>query len=149
MTPFGRWRYLRAPQGFLSSGDGYNRRFDAILADVQRKERVVDDTLHYDEDLEAHWWRTIDILRTMGQGGIVLNPEKFQFAQREVEFAGFHIKDDSVEPVPKIFEAIRNFPTLKSTTDVRAWWGLVNQVGHYAQLRETMAPFKPFLSPNK
>ena len=147
ISPFGRWRYCRAPQGFLSSGDGYNRRFDAILADIERKERVVDDTLHYDEDLEAHWWRTIDILRTMGHGGIVLNPDKFQFAQREVEFAGFHVKDDSVEPVPKIFDAIRKFPSLKSTTDVRAWWGLVNQVGHYAQLREIMAPFKPFLSP--
>jgi len=37
ITPFGRWRYKRAPQGFLSSGDGYNRRFDAILAEFERK----------------------------------------------------------------------------------------------------------------
>ena len=27
ITPFGRWRYTRAPQGYLSSGDGYNKRF--------------------------------------------------------------------------------------------------------------------------
>jgi len=54
ITPFGRWRYTRAPQGFLSSGDGYNRRFDAILTDFERKERCVDDTIHYDIDLEAH-----------------------------------------------------------------------------------------------
>ena len=52
ITPFGRWRYTRAPQGFLSSGDGYNRRFDAILA---KFERIVDDTIHYDSDLEQHW----------------------------------------------------------------------------------------------
>ncbi|CAJ1061305.1 uncharacterized protein LOC117484300 [Xyrichtys novacula] len=38
ITPFGRWRYTRAPQGFLSSGDGYNRRFDAVLSDYERKE---------------------------------------------------------------------------------------------------------------
>ena len=25
ITPYGRWRYLQAPQGFVSSGDGYNR----------------------------------------------------------------------------------------------------------------------------
>ena len=42
ITPFGRWRYTRAPQGFLSSGDGYNRRFAAILSDFVRKERCVD-----------------------------------------------------------------------------------------------------------
>ena len=41
ITPFGRWRYTRAPQGFLSSGDGYNGRFVAILSDFMRKERCV------------------------------------------------------------------------------------------------------------
>ena len=43
ITPFGKWRYTRAPLGFLSSGDGYNRRFDAILSDFLRKERCFDD----------------------------------------------------------------------------------------------------------
>lgn len=47
ITPYGRWRYCRAPQGFLSSGDGYNQQFNAILSDFQRKERCVDDTTIY------------------------------------------------------------------------------------------------------
>ena len=37
ITTHGRFRYKRAPQGFLSSGDGFNRRFDEILADFVRK----------------------------------------------------------------------------------------------------------------
>ena len=80
IIPFGRWRYTRAPQGFLSSGDGYNRRFDAILSEFQRKERCVDDTIYYDKDLETHWWRAIDFISITGSSGIVLNPDKFQFA---------------------------------------------------------------------
>ena len=32
ITPFGRWRYTRALQAFLSSGDSYNRHFAAILS---------------------------------------------------------------------------------------------------------------------
>ncbi len=63
ITSFGRWRYRHTPQGFLSSGDGYNRRFDAILSDFGRKERCVDDSIHYDEDLETHWWRTWNFSR--------------------------------------------------------------------------------------
>ncbi|KAJ8335347.1 hypothetical protein SKAU_G00386890 [Synaphobranchus kaupii] len=147
ITPFGRWRYTRAPQGFLSSGDGYNRRFDAILSDFERKERCVDDTIHYDTDLEQHWWRTIDFLSRVGQSGIVLNPDKFQFAEKNVDFAGFRVSDATIEPLPKYLDAIRDFPTPVSTTDIRSWFGLVNQVANYAQLRDTMAPFKPFLSP--
>ena len=144
ITPFGRYRYMRAPQGFVSSGDGYNRRFDAILTDFARKERIVDDTIHYDEDLEDHWWRTIDFLNIVDSAGVVLNADKFQFAQREVDFAGFRITDNKIDPLPKYFSAIRDFPKPKSTTDIRSWFGLVNQVTNYAQLRETMVPFRPF-----
>ena len=147
ITPFGRWRYTRAPQGFLSSGDGYNRRFDAILSNFERKERCVDDTIHYDQTLEQHWWRTIDLLTRLGQAGIVLNPDKFQFAERRVDFAGFRVSDSTIEPLPKYLDAIRDFPSPLSTTDIRSWFGLVNQVANYAQLRDLMAPFKPFLSP--
>ena len=106
ITPFGRWRYTRAPQGFLSSGDGYNRRFAAILSDFMRKERCVDDTVFFDENLEEHWWRTIQFLTLVGRSGIVLNPSKFQFAQRSVDFAGFRISESCVEPLPKYLNAI-------------------------------------------
>ena len=147
ITPFGRWRYTRAPQGFLSSGDGYNRRFDAVLSTFERKERCVDDTVHYDSDLEQHWWRTIDFLTRVGRAGIVLNPGKFQFAERSVDFAGFRVSDSTIEPLPKYLDAIRDFPSPASTTDIRSWFGLVNQVANYAQLRDIMEPFKPFLSP--
>ena len=82
ITPFGRWRYTRAPQGFLSSGDGYNRRFNAILAEFERKERCVDDTIFYDTELENHWWRPF--LTLVGWAGIVLNPDKFQFAENKL-----------------------------------------------------------------
>ncbi|KAK3732636.1 hypothetical protein QZH41_011401, partial [Actinostola sp. cb2023] len=147
ITPFGRWQYARAPQGFLSSGDGYNRRFDAVLSNVERKERCVDATIHYDSDLEQHWWRTIDLLTRVGKAGIVLNPDKFQFAERSVNFAGFRVSASTIEPLPKYLDAIRDFPRPTSTTDIRSWFGLVNQVANYAQLRDIMAPFKPFLSP--
>ena len=77
----------------------------------------------------------------------MLNSNKFQFAGKEVDFAGFRITDTAIEPLPKYLDAIRDFPTPTSTTDIRSWFGLVNQVANYAQLRDTMAPFKPFLSP--
>ena len=147
ITPFGLWRNTRAPQGFLSSGDGYNRRFDAVLSTFERKERCIDDTIHYDSDVEQHWWRTIDFLTRVGEAGIVLNPEKFQFAKRSVDFAGFRVSDSTIEPLPKYLDAIRDFPSPTSTTDIRSWFGLVNQVANYAQLFHIMEPFKPFLSP--
>ena len=147
VTPWGRYRYRRAPQGFVSSGDAYNRRYDAILADFHDKERATDDLCHHDDDLESHWWRTIDLLITLGKAGMVLNASKFQFCGRVVDFAGFRVGEDNIEPLPKYLDAIREFPSPRNISDVRSWFGLVNQVSNYAQLRDLMTPFKAFLSP--
>ena len=112
-----------------------------------RKERVVDDVLHYDTDLRDHWWRTIEYLILVGKNGVILNPDKLRFARRTVDFAGFRVTDTTIEPLPKYLDAIRDFPTPTSVTDIRSWFGLVNQVANYAQLRDLMAPFRPFRSP--
>jgi hypothetical protein len=79
--------------------------------------------------------------------GVVLNPDKFQFAKREVDFASFRISDDCIDLRPKYLDAIRDFPVPTLTTDIRSWFGLVNQVANYGQLHDVMAPFCPFLSP--
>ena len=149
ITMEGKFRYTRIPQGASFAGDAYNRRHATITAEFPRKETVVDDTCHYDniDELEQHWWRTIDYLILCGKNGIILNPEKFQFARTTVDFAGFRITNSTIEPLPKYIDAIRDFPTPKSITDIRSWFGLINQLANYAQLRDLMLPFRPFLSP--
>ena len=149
ITPWGRYRYRRNPQGFVGAGDGYNRRFDAVLTDFTNKERCVDDTIFWDTDLEKHWWRTIEFLDKVGNAGMVLNPDKFQFCQNEAEFAGFLISDSKVSPLRKYLDAIAEFPRPKNICDVRSWFGLINQVSNYGKLREFMEPFRPFLSPKR
>ena len=142
----GRYRYCVAPQGYVSSNDGYSKRYDSIIESVLRKAKVTDDSVMWDSDLEKHWWRTIDFLEIVGRNGIVLNGDKFQFCERTVDFAGFRVSDEKVEPLPKYLQAIKTFPTPRNISDVRSWYGLVNQVAHYAQLRELVAPLKPLLS---
>ena len=51
ITTFGRFRYLSAPQGFASSGVGYNRRFDETLTDFKKYKRCVDEVLAFDRNL--------------------------------------------------------------------------------------------------
>ena len=149
ITEEGRFWYCVAPQGFMASGDGYNQRYDNIIADVARKSKCVDDVIMWDNDesIADHWWRIIDYLILVGSNGIILNPKKFQFCQREVNFAGFLITQDDVKPLPKYLDGIRNFPRPTNISDVRSFFGLVNQVSHYARLTDLMAPFKPLLSP--
>ena len=147
ITEWDRYRYCMAPQGFIAAGDGYNQRYDHLISSIPRKTKCVDDVVLWDETIEEQWWRTIDYLILLGQNGIILNPLKFQFCQKEVEFAGFLITWNDVRPLPKYLNAICDFPRPTNISEVRSWFGLVNQVSHYAKLSELMAPFRHLLSP--
>ena len=128
ITPWGRYRYRTAPQGYIASGDGYTRRYDEITSSITNKTKCVDDTLLWSDTIEESFFHAANWLDTCGRHGITLNPDKFSFAKDEVEFAGFEITNDTVRPCKKYIRAISDFPIPQSLTDVRSWFGLVNQV---------------------
>ena len=45
ITPWGRYRYCVAPQGYISSGDAYTRRYDELVAEIPNKTKCVEDAL--------------------------------------------------------------------------------------------------------
>ncbi len=47
----------------------------------------------------------------MGHSGIVFNPDKFRFAHRSIDFTGFRIYSEAIEPLPMYLEALQNFQT--------------------------------------
>ena len=122
ITNWGRYRYRVLPQGYVSSNDGYAKRYDKIIESLERKAKVTDDAIIWDSDsqLKEHWWRVFDYLKLVGSHGIILNGEKFQFCEKTVEFAGFKLSSQKVEPLPKYLQAIETFPTPKNISDIRS-----------------------------
>jgi len=147
ITEWGRYRYLRAPQGFHAAGDGYTRCFDDITVDVLRKTKCIDDTILWDDDITKSFWHTIDYVALCAENGVVFNPKKFQFARKEVEFAGFSITETGIKPSKSLLDAILNFPTPANITDARSWFGLVNQVAYNISSSSMMQPFRELLKP--
>ena len=86
ITPWGRYRYRTAPQGYISSGDGYTRRYDEIISSVPNKTKCVDDALLWSDTIEESFFQACNWLHICGAHGITLNPEKFRFAQDIVRF---------------------------------------------------------------
>ena len=146
ITEWGRYRYCRAPQGFHASGDAYTRRFDDITSGFERVSRIIDDSLLWDNTIEDAFWHTFDYIHHCCSNGVVFNQEKFRFAEKEVEFAGFEMTADGYRPPKSMIESIRNFPTPKSITDIRSWFGAINQVSYAFSQSKTMAPFRELLS---
>ena len=118
------------PQGYSVTGDAYTSRFDALVAEIERKVQCVDDSCLWDTDIEQAFFHAVEWIHTCAVNGVTLNPKKFEFAKDTIEFAGFEITPDSVRPCQESLNAILNFPRPTNITDVRSWYGLLNQVAY-------------------
>ena len=148
ITPWGRYRYKVAPQGFLASGDAYNHRFDLIISDFPNKVKCVDDTCMWADSVEEAFFQTCRWLDLCARNGITLNPSKFQFAEDTAEFAGLNITPTNIKPSSKFLNSIQNFPEPTDITGARAWFGLVNQGAYAFAMAKQMKPFRHLLKPS-
>ena len=110
-----------------------------------RKTRCIDDSLLWDDSIESSFWHTLDYISQCADKGVVFNPDKFHFADMEVEFAGFLVTANGVKPTKRMTDAILHFPTPTNISGVRSWFGLVNQVSYAFSQAEVMAPFRELL----
>ena len=148
ITEWGRFMYLRMPQGYLAPGDAYTRRYDEVIKNVERKVKCVDDVLLYDSGIEETFYHTFDYLTLCAKNGVVQNRKKFQFCQDTVQFAGLQLTLSGVAPSQSMLSAIQDFPTPQNITDAWSWFGLVNQVAWAFSLGPVMQPFRDLVKPS-
>ena len=116
------------------------------MGDFRDVRNCVDDSLLFDDNIEENFFRVCSFLEQGAKGGCTFNPDKFQFGEREVNFLGFRITDTGVKPTQAFIESIMSFPTPKCLTDIRSWFGAVNQISYSFASAPVMAPFRHLLS---
>jgi len=147
ITPFGRFKYLRAPYGICSISEHYNRRMDEAFRDLSSFSKLVDDVVVYDGTPTAHAHRVRQFLQRCADRGISLNAAKFVYAQPVVPFAGFELSQDGYRIHPDLTSAIVQFPAPDNVSKVRSFFGLVNQLSSFThRIAELMEPLRPLLS---
>ena len=147
MTPYGRYVFLRAPMGLSCTGDEYCRRGDQAFEGIQKLQKVVDDIILYDDNLDEHLRNVRAFLQRCRDNQITLNPKKTKFAQEEVKFAGYVVSSEGIGADPNKVKAISEFPVPKNITDLRSFMGLVNQLGYFSpDISKTSAPLRSLMS---
>ena len=146
ITPWGRYRYLRNPQGFIAAGDEYNRRTDLAFQGIEHMSKVVDDCLLYDEDFNSHVQRIRDVLIQAREHGITFSEKKFTFAESQVHYCGYLVSSDGWTMDPEKTRAIQDFPAPVNRTDLRSFMGLVNQFSEFTpSLASSAEPLRGLL----
>ena len=149
ITQWGRFRFCRNPQGLISAGDEFNRRTDAAFDHLPNLIKVVDDCLVYDTDFESHVNHVRDVLQRARAHGITLSPKKFVFGVSAVDFCGYRVSSEGWTVDAEKTSAIREFPIPANITDLRSFFGLVNQCNEFCpKIAELSQPLRPLLKPS-
>jgi hypothetical protein len=144
MTPWGRYKYLRASMGLSCNSDEFNRRADAAFSHLSNTVRVVDDLLRFDRSFPAHVRGVCSVLQAACDAGFTFNPKKFFFAQERVKWVGYIIQRGGIGADPDKLKAIADFPRPQDITGLRSFLGLVEQLAGFSSsisgLKEPLCP---------
>ena len=147
ITPFGQFKYLRAPYGISSISEHYNCQMTEYLNRLSGFRRVVDDFVIYDSKLSDHIVHVKEFLKRCADQHIALNAEKCRFFQTKTTFAGFLLSDQGYQVDPAITDAIARYPVPTNHRELRSFVGLVNQLSSSTNaVASLLTPFRALLS---
>ena len=114
VTPFGCFRYERAPFGINSISEHYNRRMSEELHGLPNTKKIVDDNIvFFSNSLEQHIAFVKKFLTRCREAGIRLQRNKFIFAQPEVTFAGIVLNHKGYRMQDKVIKATRSIQKIR------------------------------------
>ncbi|GBM68120.1 Transposon Ty3-I Gag-Pol polyprotein [Araneus ventricosus] len=126
ITPDGVYQFKVMPFGLCNAPATFERMMDSLLKGMKWKHCLcyLDDVIVYAATFEEHLRRLRMVLQCIQTAGLTLNHEKCFFGQSRLKILGHLVDKDGIHPDPGKVEAIQEFPTPKSISQVRSFLGI-------------------------
>lgn len=92
-------------------------------------QKVMEDVIMYCESFEGHYDNVRTFLVHCKKNNILLKKDKLEFTKNEVYFAWYSINSVGVSADKKKIRELFEFPSPKSITELKLFFGLANQDG--------------------
>ena len=127
VLPWGKYEYIRLPMGLCNSPDIFQEKMGTLMQDLEYVRAYIDDLLIITKgNWDDHLSKLEEVLKRLQKSGLKVNARKSFFGKGELEYLGYWITRDGIQPVPKKVEAIHNIATPQNKKDVRKFVGMVN-----------------------
>jgi transposase InsO family protein len=127
ILPWGKYQYQRLPMGVASSPDIFQAIMSDLLGDLEFARTYLDDILIVsDGTFEDHMSKLEAVLKRLEAAGFRANVRKCYFAKDEVEYLGYQLTRNGIQPQPKKVEAILRIAPPKTKKQLRHFLGMVN-----------------------
>ena len=141
VTPFGKFKYLRLPMGFLNSPSWAQAAMDELFSDLTDVEVYIDDVGIFSYDFDSHCRVVSTVLTLLQKHNFTVKASKCKFFQTEAPWLGHIITPSGILPNPEKIKPILqlSFPT--TITELRSFIGMVNFYRAFWRRRaDIMAP---------
>ena len=127
VLPFGKYEYQRLPMGLCNSPDVFQEKMSELMDGLDFVRTYIDDILcHTKDSFDDHLEKLELVLKKLHEAGLKVNAKKSFFARSEVEYLGYWVTRDGIQPLAKKVDAIQAIAEPKNKRDLRKFIGLVN-----------------------
>ena len=127
--PLGFYECDRMPFGLTNAPATFQRLMESCLGDLHLNWCIIylDDIIVFSKTPEGHVSRLRGVFTKLAAAGLKLKPSKCDFFKKKITYLGHQVSDKGIEMDQRKIEAIINWPTPQTVTEVRAFLGFANQ----------------------
>jgi hypothetical protein len=130
--PRGKYSYKRLPMGIAGSPDIFQGKMSELMEYLEYVRAYLDDLLCISKlSLEDHLEKLEEVLRQLCDAGLKVNAAKSTFCALEIEYLGYVLTRDGIEPQSNKVQAIL---AIKLPTGVRQLRHFLGMVQYYCDL---------------
>lgn len=125
-TPFGLFEFLAMPFGLKNAAQTFQRLMNSIFQDLDYVYCYINNILVASETSEQHSEHLRTVFQRLLAAGVTINASKCNFGVEQVEFLGYLVSGQGIQPLPDKVKAILEIPKPKIIIELRRFLGMVN-----------------------
>jgi hypothetical protein len=115
VLPWGKYEYQKLPMGLNNSPDIFQEKMSTLMAGLKFVRTYIDDLLVMTMSTWDDHLQCLELVfKRLLQAGLKVNAKKSFFGRTELEYLGYWITRDGIQPVSKKVEAIKNIAPPKT-----------------------------------